>query len=156
VKEEERSKKMLFIRQQVRKLKEEVERLHSENAELKQSMKYTRMSELQTENRELQEELLRLRQLVSDTTRAHEEMYRNYLREKEETSGKVRREVENRGLLVRELKRVNAVLEQVRNQNKEGKTDRKLMLQIKSLKKENSQLKETIEVGMRTNAFRVP
>lgn len=57
LKEEEHTKRLLLLRKRIRELKEINENLKDENTELKKSIKYTRMSELQEENVQLQEEI---------------------------------------------------------------------------------------------------
>ena len=54
LKEEEHTKKLLFLRKRIRELKEANEQLKDDNTELKKTLKFTRMSELHEENVQLQ------------------------------------------------------------------------------------------------------
>ena len=78
--------------------------MHAENNELKKSIKYTRMTELQEENREIQEELTRLQRKVTENGRVKEEMLGVFAQEKQEFRLSQRKELAAKRKLAKELK----------------------------------------------------
>lgn len=111
--EENLSRTEATLRGLVEELRAKVQQLQNENGSLKKSIKYTRMSELQVENREMQEENQRMHRLAVQAKQMQEQAYELFCKEVEEAKSSMRKENEVKAHLVRELSRAKRDTEEL-------------------------------------------